>query len=790
MKSRFAKKEKVPGQWKLNLGVFLGVVFIVGLGTALYHNTIQQPFQFDDKAFILENPALRTINNPRGILKAVISQPSRPVGLYTFAFNYFFHKFDTQGYHITNIAIHLLNTFWVWTLGYLIFSIAVRRKIIPGLSMKEILLISFFGALLFLSHPVQTQAVTYISQRFASLATLFYLCSIAFFLNTYDLESKFVRVVYVLYAMLAAVLGMFTKEIVITLPVMIAFLAVLLRGVEKKAYSKKEILIFSCVLLFFLAIIPLIFSFKISAILFAERPSGSHDGDIITFWPYLLTQFRVTTTFMRLMVLPINQNLDYDYPLLRSLFDINALWGVFVYFGGLALAIWLFLKKKFYAFGLFWFYIVLLANFVPRRHLIFEHKCYLASVGLCLAFVYFLYTRIQNKKIVFGILCTVICVMSVATVKRNEVWNDEISLWTDVIKKSPNKSRGYLALGTALMHKKAYDAALLNYETALEICPGSFKAYNNIGMIHFSRKNYPLALSHYRQSININPSFDKAYLNRGNVYVRMDEYNFALENFDKAIELNPDSANAYSNRGNVYKDIRRYELALKDLNKAIELNPLLSQAYNNRGIVWAQKGTFNDALSDFNQAIDLNPRSADAHYNLGLLHESRGELLVALEFVEKALRLEPDYFEAHNHQGIIYRHLNKHDQALASFSAAIQAEPNNYIGYNNRGSLYLKLKKYKQARSDFDQAIRNNDRAVESFANRANVNRILKNYESALKDINQAIRLNPTVAIFYYYRSLTYGGMNLSQEAAEDCQKAQDLGFDMQNSRKKVTCER
>src|SRR6185503_14617809 len=178
-------------------------IFLVG--SLIYANTLKAPFVYDDEPFIVYNTNIKDLGNLPAIWHAA-AVPSRFISFLSFALNYHFHGLDVAGYHLVNIGIHLINALLVYWLMLLTLRGHEARRMLAAAI-----------ALLFLTHPIQTQAVTYITQRFTSLATLFYLAAICFYAS----GRVYRKPIYYAGAVLSAVLAMFTKEIALTLPVAI-----------------------------------------------------------------------------------------------------------------------------------------------------------------------------------------------------------------------------------------------------------------------------------------------------------------------------------------------------------------------------------------------------------------------------------------------------------------------------------------------------------------------------------------------------------------------------------------
>lgn len=610
----------------------------------MYSNSLHSPFQFDDRIFIVNNPTIRDLGDIGQIYRSLLPQHSRFVAFYTFALNYHFHKLDPFGYHLANLFIHIISSLLVWRLVLLLITI-------PSVKDERIIknkdLIALFSALLFVSHPVQTQAIVYITQRFASLATMFYLMSVLFYLKARLIDKDFKASLGCFVASgLSALLAMFTKEIAITIPITILLIEGLLFGsIPKKndlighfKGNKKSWLLLVILLVFFL-IIPKLFKFSVINQLFSPKQSNSHDGDIITFGEYLLSQFRVAVVFIKLLLVPVGQNVDYDFPLSRSFFDISTMLSFVAY--SLIFVIGFMLRKKsvLASFCVFWLYVTFLPNFIPRSDLIFEHKLYLISFGFCLLMAIVTFKKFKSSKNAVIFLCAIICLYSFLTYQRNKVWNGEVSLWSDAATKSPNKSRALNNLGFAYLKQGQYDPALLYFNRAINNNPGFVRSYDNRGTVYHYRGKYDLALSDFNKALELNPNFARAYYNRGNLYRDAKKYDLAIHDYSKAIELQNNYTLAYNNRGNVHSFKGEYGLAVLDYNKVIELNPGFARAYNNRGAVYIATKQYDLALQDLNKVIGLEPDRAKAYYNRSYIYRVGKEYQKSLDDAIKAKEL-------------------------------------------------------------------------------------------------------------------------------------------------------
>ena len=322
------------------LWTVLPLLLITIVGALVYSNTLKSPFQLDDNYLIGDNFTVKDFSYFLEPSKAKGSPfygalAGRYIGYLTFALNYKMHGLNVYGYHIVNIAIHILNGLLVYLLVLLTF----KTPFLTASSLnKHSGLIAMFSALLFVSHPVQTEAVTYIFQRLTSLATSFYLLSLVCYIkaglegqtevkvevknrtkyNTYLSLIFSSTFTFAFLSVLFAVLAMKTKENAFTLPIVIA--AYEFSFFESPVKQRIQRLL---PLILTLLIIPVTLTGPDkSAVSIVTEISDITRGDAsISRSDYLFTQFRVITTYIRLLFFPAGQTFDYDYPIFHSFFN-------------------------------------------------------------------------------------------------------------------------------------------------------------------------------------------------------------------------------------------------------------------------------------------------------------------------------------------------------------------------------------------------------------------------------------------------------------------------------------
>lgn len=673
------------------------VILIFCLGTIVYSNSFLTLFQFDDWINITNNFAVRNIFNLHNIWTFL---PRRFLLYLSLAFNYHVNGYHELGYHIFNLIIHLCCASLVWWLTLLTFlTPAMREEKIS----RHANAIALLAGLVFVSHPIQIEAVTYIVQRAASMATLFYLASLCFYVQSRLLqgidprqgEGSFAQKSYYIGALVMAILAMFTKETAITLPLMIllyefSFLK------EKGSVNWKYLAPFLATI-FIIPVTMLLTETRTTRLQQLENEPG------ISWIHYLLTQFRVMVTYIRLLFLPVNQNIDYDYPVYRNILELPVLASLVLLSTILFSANRLFLKYRLISFGIFWFFLALLpeSSFLPIKDVIFEHRLYLPMVGFSIFLVsalYYLLEKSSFKVLVISIL-VIITGYSVLTYQRNLVWKDGFTLWGDAVRKSPHKARPYLSLGYCYYTKGNFTQCILNYNKAIALDPKYAEAYNDLGVAYYAQGKFPQALENLDKAIALYPSYAKAYLDRGILYYAQGKLDEAVLDFNKALTTSSDVTVAY----NVLK-IKFDVVRIIYYTKAIRLNPKNAIAYFERGNIYKNEGNIPKAMLDFNTAIGINPQYAVVYNARSTIYLNQGELAKAMSDCNKAIEIDPANAQAYTSQGLIYAKLGNFNQAVLEYSKAIAIDPKDVLAYKYRAFSYDKLMEYGKVLEDVRKA--------------------------------------------------------------------------------------
>jgi len=647
------------------------LILIALIVTVIYSNIYHSPFVFDDIIAIAKNPKLRDLANYLSL--GQILKP-RAIVYLTFAINFGLGELNVFGYHLVNVTIHIINGFVVYFLALTIFNLTLLRdtrsnykpgyyqqrsnSVVPQIPDSLIRIMALFTALIFIAHPIQTQAVTYTIQRSTAMAAMFYMASVLFYLKARIIahSSKGKSRVLALYALCIAcgILAFLSKQNTASLPGVILLVEYLFIDRTWQGW-KMKMPYFALACLFWTLFILYVFGF------FAVAGQGRgllEDASRLTFetktvsrWSYLCTQFNVLVIYIRLLLLPIHQNLDYLYPFKRGFFDGYTPLAFLFLMGIIGVGMWNIKKRPVIGLGIFWFFITLSveSSIIPIRDALFEHRLYLPMFGFSVAIIYVVF-QCLTKKVYLPVIVSSIAVISLgtATYLRNRVWQDPVTLWSDVVSKNPRSYRGQNNLGLSLAGAGRTNEAISHYSEALRLRPDYVEAQNNLGLALASRGRAAEAVKHYAEALRLNPNDADLHNNLGNALASLGRFDDAISHYSQALSLNPSDAHAQNNLANALLAVGRVDQAILHYSQALRLNPDSAQVHTNLGLALARQGRITEAISHYSAALRTDPGYARAHNCLGVALIREGKTKEAIIHFREALKMRPDYAGAYH----------------------------------------------------------------------------------------------------------------------------------------------
>ena len=547
----------------------LPLLLFILWGLLLYSNSVNVPFYFDDLNNIENNSPIQ-INSlsVKNLYDAAIKShiPTRPVSNITLAINYYFNQLYVQEYHFINIAIHILNGFLLYTL---ITSILTSTAL-KGL-YRQPNLIALCCALLWFSHPVNTQSVTYIIQRMNSLSAMFFLLAFILYIKARHSLSKSNQLLFFVGSVFVWLLALGSKENAVMLPFFIFLYEwYFINGLDPSWLKRHVPYVLGILSLFVIIALVYIGANPIEHIL------AGYKGRDFTLLERLLTQPRVILHYISLLLYPHPDRLtlDYDFQLSHSLTaPPSPLLSIFFLISLFLVAIHTAKKHRLVSFSLLWFLgnLFIESSFIPLE-IIYEHRTYVPYMLLPLIPLH-LFNRYLHYKYVGAIIGCIILIFGYWTIERNSVWGDPESFWMDNVAKSQCKPRPYNELGLVLLKKNQAEKAAAHFRKSLEIDPDFGDGHINAGIVHATKGELDKAVIHFSKAVRLKPGREIGHRSLGKALFTLGRIDESIPPLSKAAAFNPKTRETHEYLGKAYMLIDKPDHAVSHFAEILELEP-------------------------------------------------------------------------------------------------------------------------------------------------------------------------------------------------------------------------
>ena len=613
-----------PSYWSSNAAVWVAAGFIVAAVTLAYWGSFRGPFVFDDLASIVANPTLQHFSSAWAPPVRGITVSGRPLLNLSFALNYAVSGLGVWSYHALNLLIHL-------SAALTLFGI-VRRTLVgigrhasqpPSAAEANPTAFALAASLLWALHPLQTESVTYIVQRAESLMGLFYLLTLYCFVRYADftssggsssgslqgfrgVEARRRRVAGVerdlrqrnaqsvplrkhsirwdWLSVIFCLLGMATKEVMVTAPVVVLLYdRTFIGGSFRAAWTRPRA--------YYLALTGTWAVLAVLLVLGAGRGgAGGFAG--VPWWDYGLTQFRAVAHYLRLSVWP--RPLVFDYGAMLEAHPAAVLPQAVLVVALAAGSVVLCVRGQAIGFLGAWFFVILLpsSSIVPvPTETIAEHRMYLSLAAVVVAVVAGAGWVLDRLRLRAGggllggaILLAAAAALGVGTARRNADYRSGRALWSDTVNHWPVNARAHSNLGMELVQDGDLAGAEAQFRLALALEPRLATAGNNLGQllpsVYFNRGmqlhregQLEAAAAEYREALRLNPNEGEVWYNLGNNLVQRGQTLEAASAYANAVRLRPDFADAHVNYGSVLMQLNRTAEAIREFREALRIQP-------------------------------------------------------------------------------------------------------------------------------------------------------------------------------------------------------------------------
>jgi len=603
---------------------YIGFTLLFLFVLIIYSNSFKSSWHLDDYPNIVDNPKLH-INNlhPSSILETFYSlydkgsyqseKLYRPIPCLTFALNWYFDKNNVAGYHIINILIHIVTAFILFFATLQLFKTPALKQ-----NQNNIMSISLLSTVLWAIQPVHVQAVTYIVQRMASMAAMFYILSIYFFLKGRNSDLNSGKKYFFTACFLSYIFAFFSKENAVILPLTLVLIEIVFY--EKFKNTDKRI-IWIC--------------FGSGMVLFALSSVMLLKGDIFSFLsgydtrPFtmserLLTQPRILIFYLSQLFYPVSTRISihHDVIISRSLFDpLTTFPSIIAVAGIIGLGIYWIRKYPVFSFAVLFFFLnhAIESSIIPLE-LIFDHRNYLPSFFLFLPVASGIYKLLdyyekEKRVIYYSLILFMVCLLTgigISTYTVNIAWATEKTLWEDAMEKAPNSFRPPHNLAWYYYEKIGrYDIALELYKKSLSLTSVikiKYKAlaFNNIANIYYRFNNYDMAIKYYKEALKEYTGYAPARFNMIYALLLAGIPDEALKNIEILLKIYPDNIEYLKTRGFILLKSGQVEDSIQIFNKALEMAPDDGQALMNMGIALSMSNLYEKAEYYLKKALSYD----------------------------------------------------------------------------------------------------------------------------------------------------------------------------------------
>ncbi|MEK7659546.1 MAG: tetratricopeptide repeat protein [Patescibacteria group bacterium] len=548
---------------------FRPIIFLVLIGFFIYAFNFANPLFWDDDEWIKGNVFVHDFSYLKEIFTqnveagfGLTSNYYRPLLLLSFAFNYVFGAENPFSYHLLSNGLHITN-------GILVFILLSRF-----LSQRA----SFIASVLFLIHPAQTEAVTYISGRGDPMSVFFMLLAIWLFIKSLNIEIFKSRYIFKFLSLISVILAILSRETAILFPLLLMIFYISFLSKEKLIPVLKKSFIVSlpfwAVSIFYFILRLTVFNFENTLNFFSQPTPYSENLSfrLFTFGSALVEYFKI-------LFVPVGLHMERSLLVNTSFFQWPVYLAAIIVLGILYLVFHFYKREKIWFFSWSWFFAALapVSGIIPINAIIYEHWLYLPMIGFAaLAGFYIdrLFSFLKSKNLVVSYKLLVVSLIiyfsffAVQSIRRNIIWGNPVKFYEDILKYSPSSVRImtnlgnlYSARGDLARAEDLFKRAIENPESGIFAQP-----HYNLGNLFRDTGRIDEAIEQYKKAIETDPNFPFAYQNLAVLLInKKQDLVSGIEILEKLKEVQPGNPRVYYNLGLLYLATNNPELAVQNL---------------------------------------------------------------------------------------------------------------------------------------------------------------------------------------------------------------------------------
>jgi len=649
--------------------------------------TLQNGFvNWDDGSHLLENPHYRGLGweQLRWMFTTCHEGSCMPLNWVTYGLDYTLWGMNPVGYHLTSLLFHVANAALFYFLSLRLIRLGVGDR--TGLATVSIRVAAGFSALFFSLHPLQVEAVGWITGREIAIAGFFFFLTLICYLRAAETEStgasrwRWTGAAWILYAMC-----LLSKEVALMLPFALLILDVYplrrLGGGQGRWFGSQV----RGVLWEKIPFLLLALAVGVRATLEKQQQGILYPMTAYGFPPRFAQVLYSLAFYPWKTVIPTGLSPLYPVHPFTGLWNLSVLLsGAFVF----SLTVVLFIARRRWPAGLaaWLFYGVLLmplsgiVAFGPYRAA--DRFSYVPSLGWSvllgtgLFYCWQLWNsgRLGRRTLVLGQSFAVLLLIALGTLTwgQTQIWRNSETLWRHALALEERSSFAHNNLALALAERGALEEAINRFRRAVQIDPMFVEAHTNLGNFLAAKGSAQEAIAHLLKALEVDPAFAGAHNTLGNILANRGELDEAVEHFRKGLQANPKSAMINYNLGRALAKQGNLPEAMAHYRKALEINPADADVHNNLGLLLADRGSLDQAIEQFHQALRVSPSYSKAYFNLGKVSVQQNRLDDAINYFQQALRIRPDVPEIHERLARVLVLKGRKEEAFRHYQEALR----------------------------------------------------------------------------------------------------------------------
>ncbi|MGO9614742.1 MAG: tetratricopeptide repeat protein [Dissulfurispiraceae bacterium] len=699
----------------LRLTELVGLSFLCVAVFLTYSNSLHGIWALDDVL----------VNQPLGIGELFQKAAGRKITYFSFILNQAINPNDPVNFRVFNILIHIANSLLVYCVALITLKLYYKqREVTP-----YYFFIALISALLFALHPLNINAVAYIIQRMASLATLFTLLSLILYIYAHRTLRTSLKIAMYVGSLACIVLGILSKEnAVVGIPLILLYDYIFLAPFNNKAFMKRAVVVAGlgiCALFLANFYVPLYKTILTAGaeMLKLNEPLSYHFWMAIdVYWTpleHILTELRVICRYLFLFIFPLSSYLVFDhwgYPISRGLFEpITTFFSLVLILAAITFSVIKIRKYPFLSFGILWYFIAISLEsfFAVGADLYFEHRNYLPLTGLSFGLVAqvgsIFRDRILTKYMPWVIVVLLSLTLGCLTFQRNTIWKDPITFWKDNAQKTPTNVRAQLALANSYLLLSDFQNAMTYYKISVRLASEGKRPYYTVEAL-YRLGLMDMMLEQSAEGEKVIEALEKVAPDSSKLKILRGYYSYLSRDYDDAIKTyllllsSPkqyeklDGVTLFTLLGDAYRATGKADEALNSYERALSKNISFPAAYHGIAKVYMLKGDLKTASEYLIKVITLQPD------NFAALSDMANILLIrgggadkAFLFAARAVSLNPPFYKPYLIMGVVLIALNRDEDAQLYFTKAQEFQAPGYLlSFNRAWGYALKGDREKQ----------------------------------------------------------------------------------------------